>query len=88
MVFNEDLRKYIPSAQLDKAYNGGADFEYDHSEYWPALNRLCHERRAAYKERWVQAGSNIGEYEMYLRGGNQKPLAVISDHSGPALVAS
>ncbi len=88
MVFNQDLRRYVPPSQLDKAYNGDADFEYDHSQYWPALNRLCQERRAAYRERWVQAGSKIGEYEMYLRGGNQKSLVALSEDGEAAPTGS
>ena len=73
-VFNQDLRKYVPPSQLDKAYGGDADFEYVHSTYWPALCKMCDERRAEYTERWVRAGKKIGQYEAYLRGGDQKPL--------------
>ena len=74
IAFNEDLRKYVPPVQLDKAFRGDADFEYEHEKYWPALNKMCAERRAAYEERWTKAGKQIGEYEAYLRGGNQKSV--------------
>jgi len=74
MVFNQDLRNYVPPSQLDKAYGGDADFEYDHSIYWPALDQLCRDRRAMYYKRWVEGGQQIGEYEAYLRGGDQAPL--------------
>jgi hypothetical protein len=47
-------------------------FEYDHSVYWPTLNKLAEQRRKAYTERWVNAGKRIGESEVYLRGGAEK----------------
>ena len=72
MKFNEDLRKYVPPQQLQKANGGDLNFEYDHKLYWPALNAECDRRRAAYKQRWIDAGKKIGEYEEYLRGGSQK----------------
>lgn len=74
MKFNEDLRKYVPAQQLWKESGGDLDFTYDHATYWPALNAECDKRRAAYKQRWIEAGKKIGEYEEYLRGGQQKPI--------------
>ena len=82
MIFNDDLRKHVPPSQLDKAYGGDVDFKYDHAVYWPAINKLCTERRAAYKEKWIQGGKRIGEYEAYLRGGEQKSLAEEMKESG------
>jgi len=81
MIFNQDLRKHVPPAQLDKAYGGDADFEYDHTIYWPALTKICAEKRAAYEERWVKAGKRIGEFEAYLKGGDQGPLCEMSARS-------
>ena len=74
MVFNQDLRKHVPPSQLDKEHGGDVDFEYDHTIYWPALNTMCEKRRAERKRRWEEAGKEIGEFEAYLRGGDQKPL--------------
>ena len=74
MIFNQDLRKHVPPEQLDKENGGDVDFEYDHSVYWPALNKMCEERRAALKERWIKGGSQIGEFEAYLRGGDHPSL--------------
>ena len=85
MIFNEDLRKYIPAVQLDKEYGGDADFEYDHDVYWPALCKMCEERRTAMKERWVKAGSKLGEYETYLRGGDHRSLAELQNGNEEAL---
>ncbi|KAG9996552.1 CRAL/TRIO domain-containing protein, partial [Aureobasidium melanogenum] len=78
MKFNEDLKKYVPTKQLWKDYGGELNFDYDHNAYWPALNKECDRRREAYKQRWVDAGKKIGEYEDYLRGGEQKCLRDLS----------
>jgi hypothetical protein len=74
MKFNEDLKKYIPSQQLWKDYGGELNFDYDHQVYWPALIQECDRRREAYKQRWVDAGKQIGENEDYLRGGEQTSI--------------
>ncbi|KAI9652980.1 MAG: hypothetical protein M1831_006309 [Alyxoria varia] len=79
MVFNQDLRKHVPPSQLDKEHGGDVDFEYDHTIYWPALNTMCEMRRAERKRRWEEAGKQIGEYEAYLRGGDQKPLRDVKE---------
>lgn len=50
---------------------GEVDFKYDHSIYWPALEKLTTERRQQRKERWEKAGKLIGESEMYLWGGEE-----------------
>lgn len=68
--FNEDMTKHVPAVQLLKECGGEVEMKYDHSQYWPALNALAELKRTAYKERWVQAGKQIGEHEDYLRGGN------------------
>ena len=69
MKFNENLRDFVPPAQLWSIQGGDAHFEYDHSVYWSALVELAARRRDAYRERWVRAGKAIGESETYLRGG-------------------
>lgn len=69
LKFNENLSQYVPKEQLLKEYEGGElDFEYDHAAYWPALNKLCEEKRAAYRQRWEVGGKQIGETEDYLKG--------------------
>ncbi|TKA29231.1 hypothetical protein B0A50_03741 [Salinomyces thailandicus] len=78
MKFNEDMKQYVPAAQLWKAYQGGElNFEYDHAAYWPALAAETDKRRSAYRERWEKAGKRIGESEEYLRGGACPPLAEV-----------
>ena len=74
MVFNEPFVQYVPNSQLLQSSGGSVNFSYDHSIYWPELNRICADRRAKSYKSWEDAGKRIGEYESYLRGGQQKPL--------------
>ncbi|KAL4891264.1 CRAL-TRIO domain-containing protein [Aspergillus ambiguus] len=75
LKFNEDLREHVPSSQLMKSMGGDVEFRYDHSVYWPALNQLAEERRAAYHARWIQGGKRVGEYENYLKTGTVPSLS-------------
>lgn len=75
--FNEDMSIYVPKEQLMKESNGSVDFQYDHKTYWPALTKLSENKRNAYRARWETAGKRIGEYEIYLRGGDQRPLCEV-----------
>lgn len=69
------MTSHVPSSHLLKEFNGDIDFTYTHSEYWPNLIKLCAERRQKYVERWRANGSQIGESEFYLKGGEKsKPL--------------
>lgn len=70
LKFNEDMKQYVPPAQLWSAdWGGEMDFEYDHEQYWPALNALCAARRAEKNRRWVAGGKLVGESEDFLAGG-------------------
>jgi hypothetical protein len=73
--FNEDSVNHVPREQLLKESGGDVEFEYDHSVFWPALNKLAEAKRAEQKARWEEAGKRVGEYEMYLKGGQEKSLA-------------
>ncbi|PYH75929.1 CRAL/TRIO domain protein [Aspergillus uvarum CBS 121591] len=75
LKFNEDLRQHVPPEQLMKSMGGDVEFRYDHATYWPTLNQLADQRRAAYKERWIQGGKRIGEFENYLKTGTSPSLA-------------
>ena len=60
----------MPKEQLATEFSDGdLAFDYDHSVYWPALLKLCDERRAARLQRWEEGGKLIGEHEEYLTGG-------------------
>ena len=68
---NEPLPEHVPTSQLMKASGGEVDFKYDHSVYWPALEKLTTERRQQRIERWEKGGKLIGESEIYLWGGDE-----------------
>ncbi|OIW30326.1 cral trio domain-containing protein [Coniochaeta ligniaria NRRL 30616] len=71
LKFNEDMRQYVPEEELWTEFGGKLDFDYDHAAYWPALQKLCEEKRASRKQRWIAGGSHIGEHEDYLAGGKE-----------------
>ncbi|RMZ92461.1 hypothetical protein DV736_g258, partial [Chaetothyriales sp. CBS 134916] len=73
--FNEDSAIHVAREQLLKECGGLLEFDYDHAEYWPALNKLCVLKRQTYRERWEKAGKRVGEHEGYMKGGEEKSLA-------------
>lgn len=75
--FNEDYGIHVPRDQLMQEAGGEVQFDYDHQSYWPALTKLTEMKRVAYRKRWEAAGKRIGEYETYLKGGEQRPLVEI-----------
>ena len=74
VIYNEDMRKYVPAEQLRQSHGGDLQFEYEHDIYWPSLNKLAEERRRLQYERWVKGGKMIGESELYLKGGQEEGL--------------
>ncbi|KAF2838052.1 CRAL/TRIO domain-containing protein [Patellaria atrata CBS 101060] len=72
LKFNPILPEHVPASQLVATVGGDVEFEYAHDVYWPALNRLCEERREAYRRRWEDGGKRVGESERVLRGGELK----------------
>ncbi|KAJ5952096.1 uncharacterized protein N7479_010509 [Penicillium vulpinum] len=75
LKFNEDLRQHVPPSHLMKSVGGDVEFRYDHASYWPTLNKLAEQRREAYRERWVQGGKQVGEFENYLKGADVPSLS-------------
>ncbi|KZS92683.1 CRAL/TRIO domain-containing protein [Sistotremastrum niveocremeum HHB9708] len=47
-------------------WGGEHDFEWDHQKYWPALMKMCYDRRKGQMERWKQLGGRVGisEWDM------------------------
>ncbi|KAI2829092.1 hypothetical protein CBS63078_4400 [Aspergillus niger] len=84
LKFNEDLGQHVPPGQLMKSMGGEVEFRYDHSIYWPTLNKLADQRRAAYKERWIQGGKRVGEIENYLKTGTSPSLSQTEGANGTA----
>jgi len=71
LKFNEDMKLYVPQEQLWSAdWGGDLDFEYDHDTYWPALNEMCRKKREEKIRRWEAGGKQVGESEVYLKGGS------------------
>lgn len=68
LKFNEDMSQYVPAEHLWTEFSGVLEFDYDHATYWPALQKMCEERRAERERRWIAGGKQIGELEDYLTG--------------------
>lgn len=80
LKFNEAMATYVPKEQLWSEFSDGAlAFEYEHDVYWPALRKLCEERREEQTRRWVEGGRVIGESERYLRGADAKGVNGVVD---------
>ncbi|EPS37367.1 hypothetical protein H072_8946 [Dactylellina haptotyla CBS 200.50] len=76
LKLNEDMSLHVPSTHLLKEFKGDIEFEYEHVEYWPNFIKLAEDKRRRYEERWKANGSQIGESEFFLKGGEKsKPLA-------------
>lgn len=69
------MRQHVPPQQLWNEFHGDLEFEYDHDTYWPALLQLCEERQAEQRERWIRAGKNLGESELYIKGGDTPSIS-------------
>lgn len=76
------MRQYVPEEQLWTEFNGTLNFEYDHSVYWPALQKLSDERREAQRLRWIAGGKLIGETEDYLCGHSPVGVAGVLPSNG------
>jgi hypothetical protein len=70
LKFNENLREHIPPVQLDMKFGGDCEFSYDHSKFWPELNRICEEKHTRAVARWRADGSRIGASEFELKSGD------------------
>ncbi|KAH8599886.1 CRAL-TRIO domain-containing protein [Bisporella sp. PMI_857] len=70
LKFNGDMRQHVPPQQLWTEFQGDLEFDYDHETYWPALLKICEEKRAKAKERWMKGGKQYGESEFYIKGGD------------------
>lgn len=89
LKFNEDMKQYVPEEQLWSADWGGAmDFEYDHAEYWPALNDMCRRRREERTRRWEAGGKLVGESEDYLAGGTDESVSGVKYNAAAAAPAA
>ena len=72
---------YITKDNVLKEWHGAQDFVYKHEEYWPALNKMCDERKREYMERWRQLGGKVGISEWEYKNG---PALSNADNNGQA----
>lgn len=86
------MKKYVPAEQLWTEFNGTLEFDYDHATYWPALQKMCAEKREAKYQRWVSGGQQIGELEDFITGhaqvGVAGPVAAATSAPEPTPAAS
>src|SRR3984885_4413311 len=68
------MTRYVPREHLWTEWDGDLRFDYNHAIFWPALNRICSDRRAERRRRWEAGGRHIGEHEDYLWG--REPVGV------------
>ncbi len=50
-------------------WDGDRKFEWDHSKYWPALVKMCAERKAEQMGRWREMGAKVGLSEWDMKDG-------------------
>ncbi|KAK0658704.1 CRAL-TRIO domain-containing protein [Cercophora samala] len=88
LKFNEDMSQYVPTEQMWSEFSSGKlAFEYDHSQYWPALQELCKTRREARWQKWVAGGKHIGESEDFLAGATTAGVGSATEKTAAAPVA-
>lgn len=80
------MRQHVPPQQLWNEFHGDLEFEYDHDIYWPTLLKMCEQNQVEKHERWVTAGKNYGESEVYLKGGDKPQQSGVTE-STPAEVS-
>ncbi|CDR42654.1 CYFA0S10e00760g1_1 [Cyberlindnera fabianii] len=68
LIFDAAFTTVVNEDQLDKEYDGRLNFEYKHSEYWPALVKLTQEKRAHLLKRFETLGATVGISEYDLKG--------------------
>ncbi|RCK55909.1 Phosphatidylinositol transfer protein PDR16 [Candida viswanathii] len=71
LVFDEPFVNYVPKQQLDKDFEGGVNFEYDHSKYWKKMIEISQDKKHNYYDRFEKFGSVVGLSEVDLRGDNE-----------------
>jgi len=76
---------YMTRDQVMKDWwDGEREFEWDHSKYWPALTKMCEERRNAQMERWRELGATIGLSEREMKSAGSEGAA--HKHTEPVQV--
>jgi len=66
-VVKEDI--FTPDMVMKEWWGGDREFVYEHEKYWPALVKMCNERRTQQMEKWRELGGTVGLKEWDVRGG-------------------
>lgn len=80
--FNPDVLKegfFTKENLMTQWWGGDREFEWDHDQYWPALVKMCEERRQTQKMRWKDMGATIGLDEWKIKGGETETVEAASD---------
>ncbi|KAH9944856.1 CRAL-TRIO domain-containing protein [Amylocystis lapponica] len=62
---------FVPE-QLVSEWGGDCRFEYEHERYWPALVRMCTERKEQMKTAWREQGAKVGLREWDVKCAAEK----------------
>lgn len=80
-VDNANATDLVPPGQLQAMFGGDVQFEYDHATYFPAITKLCQERKAANLQRWKKFGNGkCGLSESTIRGAVTPVYQAGEDH--------
>lgn len=73
MIFNPKAVQdgHFARDAITKGWGGDREFEYDHAVYWPALEKLCRERREQWMVKWRSLGGKVGIREWDYKGGSE-----------------
>ena len=78
MKFNPQVIEdniFEPPQVMSQWWGGSCNFEYDHDKYWPALVKMCEERRNEQRKRWTEMGAKVGLREWDFKDGDRLLVA-------------
>ncbi|EPQ52871.1 CRAL/TRIO domain-containing protein [Gloeophyllum trabeum ATCC 11539] len=73
LKFNPNVVKdelFAADMVMKDNWSGSRDFVWEHEQYFPALVKLCSERKRAMMERWKQLGGSVGLKEWDMKTGS------------------
>jgi len=76
--FNPDVLKdqLFAEDMVTKEWSGTRDFVWDHDQYWPALVKLCSDRKNVMMNRWRELGGTVGLKEWDIKSGSSQTMVV------------
>lgn len=69
---------------LMREWGGDVRFEYAHEQYWPALVRMCEERKGRMWRAWKTMGAKVGssEWEMKTMNLSHESVSKVDEPAG------